>query len=372
MKLNNRMLLITVGIACLFVLFLGLSPTLWAQQTAGSITGLVTDASGAAIANADVTVRDMDRGTTWATKTTDAGLYEFPTIPVGKVQVKVAAAGFSNELRSPFSLEANQAARVDFHLKVGAVNQTINVTDAPPLLQTDSTQVGSVIDSGAASTLPLASRDVNELTLLAPGVLSANIFAFESPQTTFGTGRPYVNGAREQDNNFILDGMDVNQADNDDVAYTPAPDAVQEFNIIVSNASADYGNYAGGVIVETMKSGTNQFHGNLYEYVRNTDLDANTWQDKANAFISGYGAATTLPRPGLQWNEFGGTIGGPIIKNKLFFFADEESSIFNQPKTPSTNTAVAQLQLLHIHHGKIRPACLRLGVLLHQHRWSIL
>ena len=133
------------------------------------------------------------------------------------------------------------------------------------------------------TSLPLATRDVNQLTLLVPGVVSPNIFAFESSQTTFGTGRPYVNGAREQDNNASLDGMDVNQPDNNDVAYVPSPDAVGNFNVITSNAPADYGNYIGGVIVETLKSGTNQFHGNVFEFVRNTALDANTWQDKANA-----------------------------------------------------------------------------------------
>jgi hypothetical protein len=272
--------------------------------------------------------------------TTGAGLYEFPAIPVGKMQVEVAAAGFAKEVRSPFTLVLNQVARVDFHLKLGAVNTTVTVTDAPPLLQTGSTELGTLIDSSAATSLPLATRDVNQLTLLAPGVLTSNIFAFQSPQTTFGTGRPYVNGAREQDNNFTLDGMDINQPDNNDVSYTPSPDAVQEFNIIVSNAAADFGNYAGGVIVESMKSGTNAFHGGAYEYVRNTAFDANTWQDKANAFVTGYGAATTLPRPVLQWNEFGGQVGGPIIRDKLFFFADEETSLYNQPKTANSNTLV--------------------------------
>ncbi len=340
MKLNIRMLLIAIGVASLFALTCGTSTILRAQQSAGSITGTVQDASGSAIPRASVTVRDVDRGTTWVAQTTESGLYDFPTIPVGKVEVKVEAPGFDIEVRNPFTLVLNQVARVDFHLKVGNVNTTITVSSAPPLLQTASTELGTLIDSNAAANLPLATRDINQLTLLAPGVLSANIFAFESPQTTFGTGRPYVNGAREQDNNFMLDGMDINQPDNDEVSYTPAPDAVQEFNMIVSNAPADYGNYAGGVIVESMKSGTNSFHGNLYEYVRNTDLDANTWQDKANASIVGYGTATTLPRPVLQWNEFGGQIGGPIIKNKLFFFADQETSIYNQPKTANTNTLV--------------------------------
>jgi hypothetical protein len=332
------MLLIAVGVACFIVMMFGALSTARAQQAAGSITGLVLDSNGSSVANATVTVSDVDRGTTWTTKTTDAGLYEFPQIPVGNVQLKVEAAGFSSQSRNAFTLVLNQVARVDFRLSVGKTTESIIVTAAPPLLQTGSTELGTLIDANAVASLPLATRDINQLTLLAPGVLTSNLFAFESPQTTFGTGRPYVNGAREQDNNFILDGMDVNQPDNGEVSYTPAPDAVQEFNIIVSNAPADYGNYAGGVIVESIKSGTNQWHGNLYEYVRNTDLEANTWQDKAVASIVGYGAASVIPRAGLHWNEFGGTVGGPIVKNKLFFFFDEENSLYNQPSTGQQNT----------------------------------
>lgn len=339
MKLNYRTFLAAVGVAFCVAVLLG-APALRAQQAAGAITGVVTDPSGAPIANATVTVREVDRGTVWTAKTTVAGVYDFPIVPVGNVEVKAEAPGFAVELRKAFPLVLNQVAKVDFQLKVGAVTDTVTVSDAPPLLQTSSTEVGTLIDSEAASQLPLATRDINQLTLLAPGVLSSNIFAFESPQTTFGTGRPYVNGAREQDNNFILDGMDINQPDNDEVSYTPAPDAVQEFNIITSNAPADYGNYSGGVIVESMKSGTNRFHGVGYEYVRNTALEANTWQDKAVAFITGFGTQTTIPRPILHWNEFGGQVGGPIVKNKLFFFADYEESLYNQPSTGNQNTLV--------------------------------
>ncbi len=347
MKLLNRMLLIAAGVACLLVLVLAVSPSAEAQQAAGSITGIVTDASGAVVANATVTVRDVDRGTTWVTKTDDAGLYEFPTIMVGRVQVKVEAAGFQSEIRSAFSLTLNQIARVDVHLKVGNVNTTVTVSEIPPLLQTGSTELSTLIDANAASNLPLATRDVNQLTLLAPGVVSANIFSFEAPVSTFGTGRPMVDGAREQDDNFSLDGMDMNQPDNADVAYTPAPDAIQEFNLITTNAGADYGNYIGGVIVESLKSGTNQFHGDLYEYVRNTSLDANSWQDKGYAYFQipnptgpGYVNDTAFPRPPLHWNEFGGTVGGPIIKNKLFFFLDEESTLYDVPRTEESNNTV--------------------------------
>jgi hypothetical protein len=343
----NRMLLIKAGVGCLLALVAATLPTLQAQQSAGSVTGLVADSAGNAVPNATVTVRDVDRNTTWVTVTTGAGLYDFPSIPVGRIEVKVEAPGFATDVRTPFTLILNQVARVDFQLKVGAVSTTVEVGGAPPLLQTGSTEMSTLMDANAVSNLPLATRDLNQLTLLAPGVVSPNIFSFEAPVSAFGTGRPFVNGAREQDDTFSLDGMDMNQPDNSEVSYTPAPDAVQEFNLITTNAGADYGNYIGGVIVESIKSGTNAFHGNLYEYVRNTDLDANSWQDKGYAWFqipnpagSGYVNDTAFPRPPLHWNEFGGTVGGPIIKNKLFFFADEESTLYSVPQTEQSNSVV--------------------------------
>jgi hypothetical protein len=324
-----------------------------AQQAAGSVTGIVTDSSGAPVAGAIVTVRDADRETTWTTKSSSAGIYEFPQIPPGRIIVKAEAAGFAIEERSAFTLVLNQVARVDFKLTVGKVNETVTVTAAPPLLQTGSNELSTLIDANAAVNLPLASRDINQLTLLAPGVVSPNIFSFEAPVSTFGTGRPMVNGAREQDDDFILDGMDTNQQDNSEVAYTPAPDAVQEFNIITTNAGADYGNYIGGVIVTSIKSGTNQFHGDLYEYVRNTDLNANSWQDKGYGFFQvpsatqpgAYVLDSAFPRPPLHWNQFGGTLGGPIKKDKLFFFIDEESTLYSVPKTEESNSVIPSAYL---------------------------
>ena len=341
MKSQVRTPLFLVAVGCLFALML-LAPTpAVGQQAAGSITGTVTDPSGSAVPNASVTARDVNQNTTWATKTNDAGVYEFPQIPVGRVAVRIEAQGFQSQERAAFDLAVNQVARVDFALAVGRVSTTVQVSSAAPLLQTSSTEVGTVLNAQDVTSLPLATRDTNQLTLLVPGVISPNIFAFESSQTTFGTGRPYVNGAREQDNNSSLDGMDVNQPDNNDVAYVPSPDAVSSFNVITSNAPADYGNYIGGVIVQTLKSGTNEFHGDLFEFVRNTDLDANTWQDKANAFLSIPNVSSkTLPRPVLQWNEFGGTIGGPIVRDKLFFFADEQTELNNTPRTAQTNTVL--------------------------------
>jgi hypothetical protein len=326
-KLKNLTSLI---VACWLVLVLGASSPVWGQQAAGSITGTVSDPSGSAIPNATVTARDVDRGTTWTTKTSSAGIYEFPQITVGTLVVSAEAGGFSKEVRNSFVLSVEQVAQINFKMQVGNVSTTIDVVDVPPLLQTDSTEVSTVLDAKTVTALPLSTRDINQLTLLVPGVVSPNIFAFQSPQTTFGTGRPYVNGAREQDNNFSLDGMDINQADNNEVAYVPGPDAIQEFNIITSNAPADFGNYIGGVIVETLKSGTNHFHGDIFEFLRNTDLNANSWGNKAEAAVPN---GVVAPRPVLQWNEFGGTVGGPIIKDKLFFFADYQESLYNTPAT---------------------------------------
>ncbi len=329
-------------------LVFGASSPAWAQQAAGSITGTVLDPSGSAIPNATVTVRDADRGTVWTTKTSSAGLYVFPQITIGNVVVSADASGFSKTVRNAFTLSVNQVAEIDFKMQLGSLNSVVDVTSAPPLLQTVSTEVSSVLDANTVGNLPMASRDINQLTLLVPGAVSPNIFAFQSSQNTFGTGRPYVNGAREQDNNASLDGMDINQPDNNDAAYVAAPDAIGNFQVITSNAPADYGNYIGGVIVETTKSGTNRFHGTVYEYFRNTVLNANTWQDKAQAFLlipdkipdGGYYTGPANPRPVLQWNNFGAAVGGPIIKDKLFFFADETTTINNTPKSALNNAII--------------------------------
>jgi hypothetical protein len=318
---TSRKWLLALSGVCLIGLFFGAPPSLRAQQSAGSITGTVTDPAGSAIPGAAVTARDVNQGTTWTTKTDSAGLYEFPRVSVGEIAVKVEASGFASQQRTPFALELNQVAQINFQLSVGKVSETVSVTGAAPLMQTDSSLNSTVIDAHATTSLPLASRDINQLTLLVPGVVSPNVFAFQSPQTTFGTGRPYVNGAREQDNNFSLDGMDTNQPDNSEVAYVPGPDAIQEFNIITSNAPADFGNYLGGIIVETLKSGTNSYHGNVFEFLRNTDLNANSWQNNA----------TGAPRNPLQWNEFGATLGGPVLHDRLFFFADFQGSRYNTP-----------------------------------------
>jgi carboxypeptidase family protein/TonB-dependent receptor-like protein len=332
MKLNFRSTSIRCLLSvCLVGLLLAAASPAWSQESTGAITGTVTDSSGAPINGATVTARDVARDVLFPGQTNNDGSFYLSNVPPGRYEVKVEAKGFQTAAYPAFELVLNQTARVEIQMKVGEMSQTVEVSGEAPLLQTDSTQLDTLIDSRTAVALPLSTGNINQLTLLAPGVVTPNLFGFQAAQNTFGTGRPYVNGAREQENNFILDGMDNNQPDNNDVAYVPAPDAIQEFNLITINAPADFGNYLGGVVNVSIKSGTNQYHGDVYEYFRNSGLNANSWSNNAN----------DIPRPGLHYNRFGGTFGGPIMKNKLFFFADYQESLYSQPSTITQLTTLS-------------------------------
>jgi Carboxypeptidase regulatory-like domain len=254
------------------------------QDISAKITGTVTDASGAVISGATVTARETSRGTAYPTQTNADGVYYLSPLPIGDYALTVTAPGFSTVQHPAFSLVMNQTARVDVAMTIGQASQTVEVSGAAPLLQTDQTFMGTVLDARANVTLPLATRNYNQLTLLSPGAVSLNPGAFTNAQASFQVGRPYVNGNREQTNNYILDGMDNNQIDNNDVAFAPSVDAIQEFNLISQNAPSSYGNYLGGIISVTLKSGTNQFHGNVFEFIRNDALNANTWK---NGFTKG-------------------------------------------------------------------------------------
>lgn len=327
-----------VSICTLFFLiaFLISVPALAQEVTAG-ITGTVVDQGGSPVKGAIVTATDTDRGTSFSSETNDTGAFNIARVPVGTYKVKASSQGFQTAVYPPFTLVLNQTARLDFKLKVGQVTESVEVTSTAPVLQTETTELSTIIDARANTTLPLATRNYNQLSLLAPGSVSTNPGSFTGAQASFQVGRPYINGNREQTNNYILDGMDNNQIDNNDVAYAPSVDAIQEFNLITQNASAEFGNYLGGVINASIKSGTNHYHGDVFWFVRNDKFNANTW---ANGLTRGGpftpGATNrdgTGRKPLLRWNEFGGTVGGPIIKNKLFFFADFQGSRFDQPGT---------------------------------------
>jgi hypothetical protein len=299
-----------------------------AQQVTASITGRVTDPSGAAVVDARVTATDRDRHTEWPTTTNADGVYSLPRLPIGSYDLKVEHPGFEKATISNVLLEMNQTARLDFPLTVGNVQQSVEVTSAAPMLQTQSTQLGQVIDSKTNVDLPLATRNYVQLTLLAPGSIHPNPAGFKSGMTTDSSSRPNVNGNREQSNNFMLDGLDNNQVSDNLVGYAPAVDAIQEFNEITLTAPADFGNYMGGIVSATIKSGTNKLHGTAYEFFRNDKLNANSW---TNNFEK-------AAKPAVRWNNFGGTLSGPIIKNKLFIFGDYQGSRLDTPTSISTTT----------------------------------
>jgi hypothetical protein len=321
------------------LLFLSTALPICSQEVTGSINGVITDPSGGAVSGATVTATDLDRGTPWPTTTNSDGFYNLPRLPVGRYEVRVQSAGFAVAVESNVVLQLNQNARIDVQLKVGNVNQTVEVTAVAPVLQTQTAQLSTVIDARTNTQLPLATRNYVQLTLLAPGSVHPNPQNFENGQTTGNGARPFINGNREQSNNFILDGMDNNQVSDNLVGYAPSPDAIQEFNLIEQNASAEFGNFMGGIVSTSIKSGSNASHGDLFEFFRNDKLNANNWQ---NNFTILNGRAT--PRPLLRWNEFGATLGGPIKKDKLFFFVDYQGERFDTPSSGGGFTVLTALE----------------------------
>ena len=330
----------SVGMAFLCMTLLALlcgAKAAWAQEVTATVTGTVTDASGAAIVGATVTVKSVERGVTYTAVTNQDGLYRVSPLPVGNYELKVEKTGFASVAYPAFVLTLNQVARIDVALKVGQIAQTVEVTGAAPILKTESTQVDTIIDANTNDNLPLASRNYVQLTLLAPGAVSTDPSSFNNGNNTGGYGgRPLINGNREQANYFLLDGMDNNQVSDNLLGYTPAPDAIEEFNLITNNAPAEFGTFMGGVVSATIKSGTNNFHGDVWEFLRNNVLNANSWSNNFN--VTSSGAWDPLPKSQLRWNMFGGTLGGPILKNKLFFFVDYQGQRFDIPTSAATTT----------------------------------
>ncbi|HXX17184.1 MAG TPA: carboxypeptidase regulatory-like domain-containing protein [Candidatus Eremiobacteraceae bacterium] len=321
---------VALAFCCVTLVFLlsGANAT-FAQEVTATISGSVTDPSGAAIAGATVTAKSVERGISYTGTTNEAGIYRIPQLPVGNYDLRIEKTGFQTALYPAFTLVLNQVARIDVALKVGQVSQTIEVTGAAPVLKTESTQMDTIMNAATNDNLPLASRNYVQLTLLAPGSVSTDPSSFQSGNNTGGYGaRPLINGNREQANNFLLDGMDNNQVSDNLLGYTPAPDAIQEFNLITNNAPAEFGNFMGGIVSATIKSGTNSLHGDLWEFLRNDALNANNW---ANNY-------SHLPKGKLRWNMFGATLGGPVIKNKLFFFVDYQGQRYDIPASPSAIT----------------------------------
>jgi len=318
----NKQLKFRLLLAALAAL-LAWSPA-YAQEVSAGITGIVADPSGASVAAANVTATDLDRRLNYATQTNEAGNYALPRVPPGRYEVRVQAEGFRTWVQPEIILEVNQRARIDVTMELGAVTETVEVSAAGPLLQTEKTELGAVITGEQTVDLPLPSRNFIAMTLLVPGVTTTNPSSFNNGRRSGGGGRPYVNGNREQANNFLLDGIDNNQVSDNLTAYQPNIDAIAEFKVITNNASAEFGNFQGGVVNVTLKSGSNRVHGSLFEFFQNDKLNANNWANNWRG----------LERPPIRQNIFGFTLGGPVIKDRLFFFVDYQGTQRSEPGSP--------------------------------------
>jgi outer membrane receptor protein involved in Fe transport len=291
------------------------------QNVAASLTGTVTDNTGAVVRAAAVTAVNRATGVEYPTHSNDAGIYTITGLSIGSYVVRAEAQGFKKVTTNPITLESGQIARVNLSLELGTVSEQVEVTGVNPILQTENAVVGEVITGATVVALPLNGRNFAQLTLLAPGVQTHAPTSFTEANPTVSSGRPYVNGQREQSNNFMLDGVDQNEAVDNQIAYYPSPDAIAEIRVDTNNYSAEYGNVAGGVVSVITKSGTNEFHGSAFIFARDDSFDANSWTNNRSDAKKG----------NFEQQIFGGTFGGPLIKNKLFFFANYQGTRVNRP-----------------------------------------
>jgi hypothetical protein len=309
--------LLTV-IACILALNAGISH---AQNIAGSINGVVSDATGAVIPNATVTAHNLETGVATSTTTDKDGIYHIQFLPPGHYQVTVEASGFSTANLTAFTLETLQAAKFDVTMKVGSATTSVSVSAAAPILETNSITQSSTFTANTIKNIPLNGLDFSGLTLYMPGSVStAGTSGMTSYERSTNWGDlPNVNGNRAQANNYTLDGIDINENYNNLISYSPAPDALQEVKVLTADASTDFGNVNGAGVVSVLKSGTNQFHGSAYGYAQDYRMDANSY---THGFTKTGPGTKAIPINPYSFAQFGGTLGGPILHNKLFFFVD--------------------------------------------------
>jgi hypothetical protein len=288
-----------------------------AQTITGTVVGTVTDPSGAVVAGAAVTATNVTTGVATRGVSNSQGLYSIRFLPIGSYTLAISAPGFSATTAGPFNLEIDQIAKVDAVLHVGNASTTVNVaSDVSPVLQTQDATLESTISSNALANLPLNGLNFQSATLFVPGAVNPSMSSMASAdgneRNVDWYGTPSFNGNRAQTNNYVLDGIEMNETINNLDSYNPAPDAIQEMRVITGNANAEYGNVNGGEVLVITKGGTNRFHGSAYDYFQNNNMAATSW---ANSFAG-------LPSTPFTQDQFGATFGGPIFRNKLFFFGD--------------------------------------------------
>lgn len=327
-----------------FALSVAYTMTAGAQTITAGVNGTVTDSTGAVLTNAKVTAINVATNVASSTPTTKEGVYVLRNLQIGQYKLMIEAAGFATQTLGPFTLETGQEAKLD--AKLGLEGSTSNISvnsEVAPLLNMENPTLGTTLDATAIAAIPLVGRNFTELTLFVPGAVTGNPSGFTSSSATVernGNGTlASQNGNRQEANNFLLEGIDINETLNNQLGYNPSPDAIGQMRVISSNANAEFGNVGGGQVITLFKSGTNKFHGSAFFYLSNYNMDANTYANKHVAA----GSAFTPIMPYTQ-STFGGTFGGPIIKDKLFFFVDYEGIRFHSAGDGTASVATAKMR----------------------------
>ena len=289
-------------------------PALLLGKVTGSISGTARDAQGAVIPGVAVSARNEQTGVVLTAETDSVGFYNFPALPIGTYDVKFQKSGFQDYQETGLIIDVDTALRADAALVIGATVQTVTVTAAAAQVNTETSQTGEVIGGTEMVNLPLNGRAFTDLLTLQPGVvpIGVQLFGTLNPQFNSSNGTLSMSGQRDVQNGYMVNGANTVEGDMGGTLVVPNLDSIAEFRIITSNGGAEYGNYSGGQVNVITKGGTNQFHGDAFEFVRNSDFDSR------NFFSATRGV--------FHQNMFGGTVGGPILHNKLFFFADYQGT----------------------------------------------
>src|SRR5215471_8750178 len=292
-----------------------------AQVTGGTISGTVIDSAGRVVPNVSITIVNTATDVSREITTNEEGFYSAPNLLPGDYEVSFQKKGFRTDKKSGITLTVAASLTLDETLRVGSVSETVNVQSEIPAVQTTSSDISTVVNATTVRELPLNGRSWTDLAQLQAGVSAIHTqpdFSAGTDRGNRGFGQQLtISGARPQQNNYRLDGVSLNDyangAPGSVLGGNLGVDAIQEFSVLTSNFSAEYGKASGGVVNAVTRSGTNQFHGSAYEFLRNSKLDAKNFFDDR-----------TLPIPPFKRNQFGGAIGGPIVRDHTFFFADYE------------------------------------------------
>ena len=291
-----------------------------AQTVTGTITGQVTDPSGAVVVGGNVTAANTATAVTTAAKTNGSGAYTLRFLPIGTYTVTIEATGFTTEKFPAFTLDINQTVKLDAKLAIGSSTTVVVQDTYHPILNTSDATLGNTLSADEIENIPLNGRNFSSLTLFQPGAIDTNPTGMTGnnaiERNTYNDGQVAINGNRAQENNYSIEGAENNEPQNNLIGYNPAPDAIAEVRVVEANANATYGNANGGAIITILKSGTNKYHGSAYDLLEFEKLDANSWGNNHNYPIT--------PKNAYTQQIFGATFGGPVVRNKLFFFVDYE------------------------------------------------